>query len=156
MRLPTNRTAIWIWLSSRWNAEMAAIYEMELLKKSDNFVQFWKNDFFFPLERITNFHWLLFVLILMLLTSLLLPRCLMNWALPADNLQASSLGIITSTADHQHDPSFWQATGVRLALTGQSVSTNRLAAVGVPALLTTAPRRVEIGCVCQCIYKNVF
>lgn len=97
-------------------------------------------------------NWLLFVLILMLLTSLLLPHCLTNWALPVDNLQASSVGFITLTADRQHDPSFWQATGVRLALTGQSVSTNRLAAVGVPGILTTAQGRVEIGCVCKEIF----
>lgn len=113
---------------------------------SDNFVHF------FSKERIPNFHWLLFVLILMLLTSLLLPHCLTNWALPVDNLQASSVGFITLTADRQHDPSFWQATGVRLALTGQSVSTNRLAAVGVPGILTTAQGRVEIGCVCKEIF----
>lgn len=129
---------------------LCVIYSLRVLSKLS--VDLTTLYIFFSKERIPNFHWLLFVLILMLLTSLLLPHCLTNWALPVDNLQASSVGFITLTADRQHDPSFWQATGVRLALTGQSVSTNRLAAVGVPGILTTAQGRVEIGCVCKEIF----
>lgn len=95
------------------------------------------------------------LLSLMLLTSSFLPLrlWLMDWALLVDSLPASSVGIITSTADGQHDPSFWQATGVSSALAGQSVSTNRLDAEGSPGTLTAAQGRV--CCVCVCVLMNV-
>ena len=45
---------------------------------------------------------------LVLSTSFLLPLRLwpMNWALLVDSLPASSMGIITSTAEGQHNPLF--------------------------------------------------
>lgn len=84
-----------------------------------------------------------------LLSSPLLRLWLMNRVLLGDSLPASSVDIITSTVDGQHDPLFWRATGVRLALAGQSVSTNRLAAEGSPDTPTTAQGRVGM-CVFVC------
>lgn len=81
---------------------------------------------------------------------------------PVDSLPASSMGIITSTTNRQHDPLFRQATGVRLALAGRSLPTNRQAAGGFPVhqilwLHVCNEERVIYathGMVCQDIYVS--
>lgn len=68
----------------------------------------------------------------MILASLPPPLTVLAHGTVAAFLPASSMGIITMTVNGQHEPLFWQATGVRSALAGQSVSTKRLAAKGSP------------------------